>query len=50
MEFVGGTNTDAVILDQNNNIVAKLKPPQVRILFLDIYESLDKVLFNLILM
>jgi N-methylhydantoinase A/acetone carboxylase, beta subunit len=47
---VGGTNTDAVILDQNNKIVAKTKTPTSEDIISGIYESLDKCFFNLILM
>jgi N-methylhydantoinase A/oxoprolinase/acetone carboxylase beta subunit len=43
---VGGTNTDAVILDQNNKIVAKTKTPTSEDIISGIYESLDKVLFQ----
>ncbi|MDI6601351.1 MAG: hydantoinase/oxoprolinase family protein [Thermoanaerobacteraceae bacterium] len=43
---VGGTNTDAVILDENNNVVAKAKSPTTEDVTSGIYNSLNKVLIQ----
>ena len=43
---VGGTNTDAVIIDQDNKIIAKTKTPTSQDIISGIYESLDNVLFQ----
>lgn len=41
---VGGTNTDAVILDTSNNVIAKAKSATTEDVITGIYNSLDKVL------
>jgi len=41
---VGGTNTDAVLLDENKNIIASGKTPTTEDITSGIYNSLDKVL------
>ncbi|MEH7522718.1 hydantoinase/oxoprolinase family protein [Bacillus sp. JJ1503] len=43
---VGGTNTDAVILDQNNQVISETKSPTTEDVATGIYKAMEKVIMD----